>query len=871
MASTTTMTAWSEELARSFMPNSAKSSKLQRHVDRFNRMLKSHAYARTNQFEVEDKLNGLEEKFHVLHRQDIANALHKRHAELVAHQYRWLPDALDLLLHLSHHPLKFTRTEGLEDRHDRSVVPATLKWSEIDDQDSIDRKGELWKLPSFSDDDSDDDVGSHSSLASSPRRPRTAEAEAEASLNSLVVPTTNLDVSNLLKHPSRQGDSTNQATTSITEVQLVREVLIFAQGLPTSAIGLSGGHVTLNASFQLSHLAPESLQSALTSLLNVRKAAEILDQWSNQYANINFMQVLTHQLQQVLEKYRKQVSSLQSQHLRTMHDGGVVSVLRTIDDLHSAATTILNASDFVKAASDQDAVGCIDVLYEHTCRLEQVGTSDKSQPMTEIFNAVFDSYCADLDQWIFTGRLDTRPTTFFIQRAPDQQDRARLWESWYSLSESGPNRPPLLLRPLQQPIFRCGKTLAFARILNPDASTSEPLHAVSDIIQSAANSTSNCLTPFAATLAASLEQYIHSRLQQATALLQHALQTSCDLTQTHEDLSKVYLAEAHVAFNAFDTRLFTYLDRCQSTWNDRFLITDLLSEQLPDLDTDRIVVHAESVPSSTLSTVRRSADALANIAFDYLLPWPVANIILPETLASYRRVSLLLMQIRRAKYVLERRAYPRIRLLASNARSPSLAQIQSLQTTLLIFTTTLYSHLTSCVISPLTSHLHSVFASVPDHSTSANITVDDLIAYHNTYLRNLEASCLTIKNLKVLKDTLTSLLDLCLEFAFTLSDAFPSPSSIEAEDVEDEIEEVGGKVRRLKVKFDKGLDLLVAGLRGVARSVGANDGGLSLAMDAGKTGGERVTGLETWSQADTMGLLADSLESALINYRRRRR
>ena len=88
------MNEWSEQLARSLLPGQVPSSKLRRHVGHFKRSLKHHNYVTTNQFEIEERLDGLEEKFQVLNQAELSDALHQRRSELLQHQHRWVPDAL---------------------------------------------------------------------------------------------------------------------------------------------------------------------------------------------------------------------------------------------------------------------------------------------------------------------------------------------------------------------------------------------------------------------------------------------------------------------------------------------------------------------------------------------------------------------------------------------------------------------------------------------------------------------------------------------------------------------------------------------------------------------------------------------------------
>ena len=862
MAATATVNAWSEQLIRSLLPDQTPRPKLRKHFENFNRTLKHHNYARTNQFEVEERLNGLEEKFQVLNQPELSDALHRRRSELIQHQHRWLPDALDLLLRLSHHPLKYTEVERLDAPKEQSSVPASLKWSDIE-EDPIDRRSRIWKVPDYSDFSSDDNDPLPSSADTSPQKQqllRFAQKTASSPATAVQVTSAVGDHALIADFKSRLFWKQEEEVV-LTESQVVREVLYLVQGYPTALFNQTGGRLSLDKRFKLSNLSPGSLESVLLSAIGTRKAAQSLRSWSNSHHNLPFMQVMEDNIKQVLMDFNRTVSDLQTSHLRVTREGGVVSLLNTMDQTRRSSQILRKTQAFVQDVKNQDPIGHLDILFDHVCQLQHLGDLKGSQSLLNVFVQTTSSYVQQVDEWSQSGTTVHSSSCFFIQRAADQAEKARFWQSWYNYTDSGPNRPPKFLRPFVKQIFTCGKTVSFARILGADIRS--PEQTLGNIIEGIASSSNSALQPLATLLHASVSEYISSRLESATTTLQSTLQQGCNLSSTIRAISQLYLAASPLTTDIIDARLFSQLDRCQSTWNDRFLISDLLSEAYIDTDLDigRVTVHSEPTPSSTLLTARRSVDVLANIAYDYLLPWPIANILLPETLASYRRASLLLMQVRRARYVLERRAYLRLRLFStSHAHSTMSRRATGLYTTLLSFATTLYSHLTSCVISPLTIHLHTAI-------TSSSWTVDDLISIHGTYLRSLEFLCLTAKNLKVLKDAVITLLDTCVEFSFSLSDLLATGGSGKID--EDEVNE---KIKRLTAQFHKQLDFLIAGLRGVARSSAAVTSNTS----AGEASHLNIRSAEpshslvgNWSGAgETIELLADSLESALVSRRR---
>ena len=850
------MNEWSEQLARSLLPAQVPSSKIRKHVDHFKRSLKHHNYVTTNQFEIEERLNGLEEKFQVLNQAGLSDALHQRRSELLQHQHRWVPDALDLLLKLSRHPLKHARLEQLDVPKEQTAVPASLKWSDIDAEDPIDRRSRLWRLPDYTDFSSEDDEVLPSSTDTSP------EKETKPLKRTQFVSASPIRAIKIVPDPlvvSRFKDDlfwNSEDEVTITEPQVVREILFMVQGYPTSLSTFWNGQMVPNPRFKLDNLNPKSLNSVLLSVIEIAKAAHSLNEWSAPHQKLPFMQVLEDAMKRILKSFYDIVSELQRQHLRVAKVGGVISLLKTIEQLRRASPALQAAQAFLQDVKGQDAISHLDILFDHVCRLHHLADSESYQALRKVFLQTVMSYARDVDQWIGHGTIAEPLGCFFVRRVADQRDKARFWQRWYSYTESGPNRPPKLFRPFTKQIFTCGKTTAFAKMLGNVRPPSADSQTLSSIVEAVTFASRSSLQPLTATLSDSIAQCISTSLHFATTLLQTALQQHCNLVSTLNAFSELYLSGSPLATYTIDARLFSHLDRCQSTWNDRFLISDLLSEVYVDssLDIDRIIVHAEPTAVSTLAAARRSVDVLANIAFDYLLPWPIANIILPENLASYRRISLLLLQVRRAKHVLERRAYLHLRTFsASQTRAGTSRKVTGLSITLLNFATTLYTHLAYCVVSPLTRHLHNAIS-------TSSWTIDDLIFLHTTYLRNLEFSCLTTKNLKVLKDTIVALLDTCVEFGFTLSDLSVPPTT-----TKDHVNDVGVKMQKMSVQFSKQLDFLIAGLRGVARSKAATTSSPSegLAQVRGGTTNSELN--DRWQvSGEAMELLADSLESALV-------
>ena len=179
MASSSTMNMWTEDLARSLLPFKASSGSSRRPIEHFTRSIRHHSYTRTNQYDVEDQLTGLEEKFQVLNNDELSDALRDCRTELKDYQLRWLPDMLDLLLRLSDDPVQKTRMTEFETIDNRSTTPPPLKWTDVEGDDPINRKDRLWRQPSYSDFSSDEGDVVLSSTATSPASLKHASKTAD--------------------------------------------------------------------------------------------------------------------------------------------------------------------------------------------------------------------------------------------------------------------------------------------------------------------------------------------------------------------------------------------------------------------------------------------------------------------------------------------------------------------------------------------------------------------------------------------------------------------------------------------------------------------------------------------------------------------
>jgi gamma-tubulin complex component 5 len=145
---------------------------------------------------------------------------------------------------------------------------------------------------------------------------------------------------------------------------------------------------------------------------------------------------------------------------------------------------------------------------------------------------------------------------------------------------------------------------------------------------------------------------------------------------------------------------------------------------------------------------------LENIEVDYRLPWPVLNIIQPaSSFPTYRRVFTFLLQLRRARYLLER------------LRSGDVAEKSffALKQRFLWFSSVIVQYLTDLVLRPTTAALKRDLANADD--------VDAMVAVHAAFVEKVREQCLLGTKLAPIHGGIVAVLNLAVKFA-RVHDAF---------------------------------------------------------------------------------------------------
>ncbi|RAK98196.1 putative gamma-tubulin complex component GCP5 [Aspergillus ibericus CBS 121593] len=824
---------------------------------------KSHAYARTDQFAVANQLEGLQEKFQVLCRDELADALRIRLTELHEHQSSWFPEILSLLLQLADRPAQQSKVEWVT-----AVKPSEeakpLIWTELDAVGSAYCDEDIWENVDFGADSSDEDIVSVSTDSYHARNQPEASIDTDEDYmipDEVFTSGENDELIDSIAKAQFWNDGESSVTDQgkpasrvITELQVVRETIFLLQGLPTSLFWRLDGSVEIDRRYTITNLSNETFLSLLRSLSLTGAKLDVLRQFCSVPQKIPYMQTFHRGVEDFLSKFDTFLSNVQLQYLSRVSTVSI-SLLQLSEDVRRESRLLLMLSDLVSSLTPNglnSAVRCLDLLYDLVCLTQATGDDDAFVALAELFFSCFETYARPIRLWMETGQLDSSAGEFFISKDQSDSDLRTLWHDWYTLDQTSRLlNAPKFIQSIAHKIFITGKSMVFLRHLNTSEKDETP-RKVSLTFEEVLppGSASFCL-PFSVLLESAFGRLVDDNHSYTSALLRRELDQQCGLWTSIQALEHIYLSKDMSIFGPIDSKIFDLIDKGKGAWSDRFLLTELAQSAfspLPFIDPSRLIVRTPKEALSNANSRSRSVKMLNAISFDYILPWPVANIITKDTIRGYQCISTFFMQIRRAKQTIIKQRlqhntqYDKIQDSRNNTLS------YALRHNMLWFLNTLYSHMTDFVVSTATESLRK--------SLSASADVDAMIDAHRSFMHSLEEQCLLSTNLHPLHQAIITILDLCISFAdaqtarygdnhldhartanktakvlhrknaqsYDLDNYDPSDEDADDSDLDENNLDASfhethylQRLRDIKDQFDRLVAFMVAGLRGVGR------------------------------------------------------
>lgn len=815
------------------------------------RKLRQHAFLRTNQFEVYSALDGYEERFRVLNRDGIADALRDRLGALAQCSNKWTPDVLHLLLKLADQPVQKSRLDDLESLKKPEENPELgLKWSDIAKEEGWNEDGELWQNVDFAGYSSDDDYASQSD---------TSSKSEDASLSSIEAryrkhPTDNLEKiqSHLELDEIRKSQSwrrikpaekaaTGAQRIAIAEIQAIREILFMLSGL---ANGLSHYQGNSSLDIHLSHASWQIFRSVLVCTNDAGQKLSVLREYIKKQQEIPLLQVFQAAIETRLGSFDNIIASMQG-HYASIDQDFVASVTKVLNDLdpHLRPLRFLAGTiEKLEQSKNAEPFHYLELLFDSAQALQLEGDGEVYHFISQLFFECFAVYLQPIRRWMQSGEIIDSDKTFFVARSPVDIPRSRVWVDQFQLKRTpqGLLFAPRFLQPAASKIFTTGKSVVILKLLGENCPAQE--ETLEPATQVDMNFVSD-FVPFSEVFKNVFDRWMQYRHHAASETLRKTLFQTYNLWSDLDVLHHIYLMSDGSRSGQFANAIFKNIDMLNVQWYDRFNLTEIAREAFDGLiESHRLNVSTPRTgAASNIRDVRRTVrEGLPSICITYRLPWPSRIVLTDKSLEYYQSVFTFLLQLRRASTVLTRH-----RVVSDRLANMTVYQeiFYGLRSKLLWFCNTLHSYLSTLVLGPLVGNFLEEMRQVED--------IDQMLAAHSTFAKQmLDEACLGGK-VDPIRQAILDIFDLAirLQDAHRIESASTaektqlpiiSPSgedetnrSIKASEDEDEMflgkqEKItpnqdseiayGQVLGQIRSDLDRHLRFICGGLRGVARA-----------------------------------------------------
>ncbi|KAH6892167.1 Spc98 family-domain-containing protein [Thelonectria olida] len=860
MAFAARLGALAGELVEAVTLNSAQTNpaKFNAQRDASLRTLKSHPYLRTNQFDVENNLDGLQERFRVNLRDELADALGERRHLLQQAPSKWHPEILFLLLELSDQPTFYSSLADLDELRNPDDAPEKLNWDDIAREDGWDQDAELWKNIKYADSSDEDNYTQDSQSESGESDELSEESAVGRTAEDFVIHPEDISQLNRIRK-AQEWRSEEPPKDSfghvrkipVSEFHVARDILFMLQGLDTTLFGQDG---SADPAFQMMNIAWDTHKALIGYFTEAGRQLSVLRKFAAQPQRVSHLQVFHDGVASRLQTLDKTITKIQAP-LVAPDEDVVVSLLRIKRDLSPSLAPLYSLSNIVARMQDVPNAGAfryLELLFEEANFAQLAGKPSNYEFLARIFVECFNVYLRPIRLWMDEGKLLSGDKIFFVSAAPSQVPLSKIWSDQYRLRRTadGKLHAPKFLQPAANKIFNAGKNIVVLKKLGRFGSMGSEWSAREPPLDYATICPAGLeLAPFHHLFDAAFDRWIQSKYNTTSTTLRNALFEDCGLWSSLDAMGYLYFMSDGSATEVLSSNLFGKLDALSPSWHNRYSLTSTAQEAFTSLlDFSRLFVNVS--PAGLKVPVQEARDsvrtALPTVMVNYRLSWPVQMVLSEDTISQHHSVFTLLLQLKRALNVLQKQ-----KILESywtdDDNWGERALYYSLRNNLLWFTTTLQTYMTNLVLAPNSAKMRQELRDAHD--------VDAMIVIHATFIKRvIDEACLGSR-LTPIRECFLDILDLAIKLEHAQashgkeieqlrelsrltamsSPARSAPGTPRApktpkyvRDSDDESEEEQTKpdlgkpymdvLREIKLDFERHLRFICGGLRSVARA-----------------------------------------------------
>ena len=756
------------ELIKSIDSRKQNVEELKRQATKAERTISCTDSPRTNQFAVYDKAKGLVEKLKILNRDDSSALFEEKFHLLDDQSWKWTPETLSLLFHLSNRPTAHAVTSQtqLEDNENSIVVSQEDEASDHVSAAS-DHSG-LWRNTNFAAEDTsdeDDVISEYSEEAVESPLTTVSSDEKLLPVESFLVSKGPSELPRNLINPywkafTKRASSpaaSHREHVVITETQLVREIIHMLLGLRTSIFTRTSlGVIEAHEDFTLPYMSNEVKTDVLDKFIHTGELLDLVRILIRHEERDPVVQRWQSLLQNELAAVETSINEAQAEYLNHQLER-IVSVTdlyeRAMDSMYGIRQLHPLLEGLHPSPAGEQSIRILNGLFEATCLAQSVGDIKSYHFTANLLFGTFQIYRRPLQVWMEEGELRREDPLTFIRRNGREVSPESIWQTQFSLIGNTKDTctAPSFLESSLRDIFSAGRSSHLLKLLklgdqfkNKELGTTDAMTFESVCEQP----DPQFMSPFAALFEAKLQDWVSNRLSHASTILHHHLEQSWDFTKSLDALQLVYLHQNAALSNNFLFPVFNRLDSGRQFWNDPITLGDLLRSSFAyEADTSKLAVRIERF-SQVSNQNTRSMASLESIKIVYRLPWLVANVVQPAALQVYHEIFVFGAQLHRARWLLLRHKLS----FWNRENKAHMHRIISLRARLLHFIYTMTTHLFVLVVDTRTRTMRQQLR------MTAN--PDEMIDIHQSYMQHLKNECILSEEHASFKQAVVSILDL---------------------------------------------------------------------------------------------------------------
>ncbi|KAF1812183.1 hypothetical protein P152DRAFT_458587 [Eremomyces bilateralis CBS 781.70] len=823
--------------------------KFKRARDHAVRNLRSHSFVRPSQFETKNAVDGLVEKFQVLGRDDLADALGQCLGDLTAWNSKWTPEYLALLLELSQDPVR--KGQVKETLHERALtLPLRIDWKNIIAKS---RQKEIWEDIDYAAQSSDDEE--EETMSEPEQKPRTAQELPEddiIDLASYVVPvdeTAHLSLFSPFPKDETFAPQTQRVLLPpqvVPEIFFIRESLSMLHGLPTSLYFVRI-ETKKNVSVQLSgppiffeSATVETCKSLSRAFADLGASINVVRTWHEGGGSIPWLEAFQDETRAVIRSFDASITQIEQGLLRTTSER-LISALSVLDSAREAARVPVLFSRIAGASIVRPGqFSRLDGLYDMTCQCQITEPPEVFQRLATTLHRCLEVYLRPVQRWVFHGEWDDENRVSFLRTdmigtsfntTPTSQfrggDNIRNYHTPTSIRPEAPKffHQISLLKAITnaglavQFLKRLGYTRDDGRLPRHESITLIPFHGGADFI------------PLELRVEDALQKWTSEATTGSQTRLYEAVVHGRSFMRYVDGLHAVFLATDKSAFAEFSDAVILAIRQAPAGMLTDSAITALAQNylgQVPPVDGWRIKIYFPK------EAEHRNLVEISRFELQYKLPWYVQNVVQHQAIEAFQRIFSLLLLMSFAKTSIEQQQISfRTRSCPHGPSCAFCTRLSALRHRFLVFLGIFASYVTVTVLEPAIAGLRN------DISTCARFDV--LCELYDKFADTVESRCLASEKLRPIFEAMEAILVVGIRIPGlrathlgregTVSAQrgtgryIPGDSDSDAdEDLFDEFpngdneKDVDGTVRTLQEEFGRRIRFAVAGLHGIGRA-----------------------------------------------------